>query len=457
MKVSCYENIKKPKVKSLIEIEDFINKVKNGDDQILLINKAREYGKGHDTYNSIKTNLLPTYRFNFLFNQSASNKNITEPTGLIYIDIDKDINMNHNNYIFAKWKSLSNLGYGVLVRVENLTLNNFKEVYQEISNLLNVETDIHAAKATQQTVLSYDPDIYYNSNSLVYAYKETKKVSSHTIKKEEKCMGRNDTFLNTSNTKYRFNNIDDYFKENLSLPYIIFQDEKVKVCDPFVPFRVEKGKRNTTMYYCLSQYAMLNNHVSYQFLINCAKTFNSNMYPRLEEKELGAIVNSILKKKKENSLEIYYNKERRILFNPSIKMTRKEKMLVVNKELGKLKSDVTESIIYELIEDWDFNKKGKIIQHKVAEELDISTSTVKRYWKSFKGYVKDLNQEYRQEQSKVKEGQPKLTFINRYLPSKDLVFSLINELSLDKRQTIEKSLINQYFISSNLQILNKSA
>jgi hypothetical protein len=403
MKITKYGSIDNPKVDEVIDIDSFITTIKDGDENKKLIESARAYGKGHEKYTKIKESLLPSFRFNFMFDNYASNDNITSPTGLIYLDVDNNTNsIPDSDYIFAKWKSLSNNGYGILVKVDNLTLDNFKYVYDSIGSLLGIIPDPNARKATQQTVLSYDENIFHNPNSLVYHYVESKKVSSHNIKEKGECMGTDDTFLDNS-SPIRFNNIDDYFKDNPDKPYIVFEDEKVMICDPFVPFRVEKGKRNSTMYYCLSQYAMLNTNVGSKFLMSCATTFNRNMSPRLNESELESIVKSILKKKKEGTLEIYYNKERRILFNPSIKMPHAEKMKIVNKELAEIKNNKTRIQIYEIIEDWDFGGEGKITQDKVSKVTGLSLSTIKRHWKHFKTFVTELNEEY-----KAKAIKPKL-------------------------------------------------
>lgn len=403
MKITKYGSIDNPRVDKIIDIDTFITTVKVGDENKTLIESARTYGKGHNKYTKIKESLLPSFRFNFMFDGYASNENITSATGLIYIDIDNSTeSIPDSNYIFAKWKSLSNNGYGILVRVDNLTLDNFKYVYDSIGSLLGIIPDPKARKATQQTVLSYDENIYYNPHSLVYHYHQSEKVSSPSIIERGKCMGTHDTFLDYS-SPIRFNNIDDYFRDNPDKPYIVFEDEKVMICDPFVPFRVEKGKRNSTMYYCLSQYAMLNTNIGSKFLMSCANTFNRNMSPRLKESELESIVKSILKKKKDGTLEIYSNKERRILFNPSIKMTHAEKMKIVNKELAEIKNNKTRTQIYEIVEDWDFDVQGKITQNKVSMISGLSLSTIKRHWKHFKTYAMELNEEY-----KTKTNKPKL-------------------------------------------------
>jgi hypothetical protein len=396
-KITKYESIKNSKITDTVRIEDVIKTIKNGDDNLSLIKMAREYGKGSPQYDLIKTNNLPTFRYNFLFNERATNKNIISSTGLIYIDIDENIIIpSDNEYIYAYWKSLSNIGYGLLVKVDNLTVVNFKYVYNEISELLGIESDKSACKATQQTVVSYDPHLYYNSVSAIYNYKETKKVSSPSkLKKGKEYLTTNDTFIqNDTFERVRFNNINDYFK-NLDEKYIYFKGDKVSICNPFIPQVVKKGSRNSIMFIYLSQIVVLNTKVSKSYIKILADSINIQaIKPKLPEHQIIKIINSIYKLKESKGLKMMLNQERRILFNPSLKIPFKEKMIIVNSKLSSQKREIAKEAIYLVLEDWNFVENGKITQKKVSGELGFSLSKVKRYWSGFKYYVSDLNNDF---------------------------------------------------------------
>ena len=108
------------------------------------------------------------------------------------------------------------------------------------------------------------------------------------------------------------------------------------------------------------------------------------MYPNLSEKEINLVVDSVLKKREAGSLTLHHNDERRVLFNPKVSLTAKEKKMIVNRELGKRKSDFTREVIYLVLENWDFEADGKITQRKVAKYANRGESTVKTYWPDFK-------------------------------------------------------------------------
>ena len=395
-KVSKFECAKAPQVKQVLSIEEVLQIIKNGDENLPLIKLAREYGKGSSQYDNIKTNTLPTFRFNFHFNGSAKNQNITSPTGLIYLDVDGSDSIPQSDYIFASWKSLSNTGYGILVKVDNLTIANYSDVYNELSEILGIGSDAGARKATQQTVLSYDSDLYHNPNSSVFHFIEIKKVSyAPILEKRERCIGTDETFIGLNTDVIRFNNIGDYFtNEYENMEYRVF-DEKVMICSPFIPRITNMGNRNSRMFYLLSQYGLLNPNAGKPFLKSIAGTINKRMLPSLSEHEIDSICDSVVRMREEGTLTMYFNEERRLLFNPNIQIPVNEKMKIVNIELGQRKSQLTMETIYIILENWDFDNYGKITQIKVATLLKKSISTVKRYWKNFKDYSTDLNKDYK--------------------------------------------------------------
>jgi len=409
IQITRYESIREPKIKDIVGIDEYLKTIKEGDKYFPLIESARMFGKPSSNYDTIKTTMLPTYRFNFMFKDSASNINITSPTGLIYLDMDDDKDIPESEYIYASWKSLSNKGYGILVKVDNLTLTNFMEVYTQISELIGIESDVNARKATQQTVQSYDKNLYHNPNSKIFNYIENKKVSSlNILKKRGRCLDRDDTFLDKPiSNDIRYNNMDDYFIDS-DKSYIVFKEKKEPICAPYMPIRVDKGNRNSCLFYYFSQLAILNNTISKNYLRVLAESINIHvMKPKLSQKEINSIINSVLKKKEEGTLEMFLNQERRIIFNPAYNMKHKQIMEIVNKELGQMTKEKTKAFIYAIVEDWDFIGNGKITQKKVATTIGKSLPTVKRYWHYFKAYIADLNSEFKRDKvSSVIEDKP---------------------------------------------------
>jgi hypothetical protein len=361
-----------------------------------MIKNAREYGKGHEQYDKIKKNVLPTFRFNFIIENTAKNENIIGASGLIYIDVDDNIEIPQNEYIFAKWRSLSNTGYGVLVKVNNLTLDNFKDVYASLGIVLGVKVDDGARKAIQQNVLSYDPNLYYNTNSKVYECKISEKASPYSIKKKKECIGVNEASDHQSKIRERIDNTYEYFVGDDSDKDYLYFEEKIMICAPFIPWHgVNKGNRNNLLFRVLSQYALLNPELGMNYLLNKSYYINTKMNPKISNREIRSIVLSVLEKRKQGTLKMYFNQERLIIFNPNKKITNSEKSKITGAINGGRKNKETQLTIYEILENWDFEEFGRITQKSVIDISKFSRSRVQRHWFHFKDYVEDLNNENR--------------------------------------------------------------
>lgn len=387
-RINYFESIKKPTVLGYLSIDEIFEKIKFGDNKLPLINCAREYGKGHEKYHLIKEKCLPTFRFNFLYQNYGKDNYIIESTGLIYIDVDDINEIPVNRFVFAKWKSLSNKGFGILVKVKNLTKENFALSYESISNTLGIKSDPNAKKANQQNVLSYDPNIYINYNSEVYVLDNFDKVSFNSVKKEKKGILPNDT----SKANLRFDNSDEYFVNDTKNAFKYF-DDKILISKPFIPWKgIKNGDRNNKVFMILSQYAMLNPSQDKSFLVDIARNINKKVFPPLSIRELNSIVSSVIKKRLEGSLELFKNISRRIIFNPNINLSGKDKKVLSAKKIGEVRREKAIEQIELIINEWNFELHGKINQKKIHEKGKMSLSKVKKYWSNFKDYVFELNE-----------------------------------------------------------------
>ena len=392
--INHFKNCKSPSIIGKITVEDVLHKIKYGDENLLNIKKARNYGKGHAEYNEIKMKKLSTFRFNFLYEDYAKDKNVIGATGLIYIDVDDNIEIPHSEYIYAKWRSLSDTGYGILVKVDNLTLDNFKDVYASIGITLGIKVDDGASKAIQQNVLSYDPSLYCNTDSRVYECNRKKKASPNSIKKKEECIVVNEATAHQSNIKERIDNSYEYFIGENSDKEFLYFEEKEAICQPYMPWKgIEEGNRNNFLFRLLSQFALLNPTFSRNYLLYKSDYLNKKIYPNLTKSEINSIVNSVLKKREEGTIKLHFNKERLILFNPNIKLTKHQKSQIIGFVMGEKRSEKTQQAIYEILENWDFEELGQISQKSAISISKFSRSTVQRNWFRFKDYVEYLNNE----------------------------------------------------------------
>lgn len=390
--ISCYKNIQNPFVAKEIDLYEYIEQIKHPDKDVLdLIHQARKnYIINIKKYNVIKKK-LPCFTLNFNFRDKKTNTNIKSPTGFIYLDLDSQIDIDlSNKLIFVSWKSLSNYGRGVLVRVNGLTIDNFKKTYLSIAKELNIEADKNAAKPTQYCIHSYDKDIYLNNDSIIYYCNsnDTKNtpIKGLNFKKKRKDKAEKGVF-----TKLRFNNIREYdFNDK---DYLYFKNEKTSIASVFIPKKIRKGERNNIISAIAHQIKALNPCIKYDDFYTLITSINyRHCKPILDDSEAERIINKTLKIKE---LEPILNTKRRFIFNPERCLTHKEKMTLISPVMGKRRSDKTKTEIKKTLENWDIYKNGKVTQKSLQKTTGKNIKTIEKYYYLFKDLRIQINNNFK--------------------------------------------------------------
>ena len=379
-----------------IPVDDYLNKIRYGDEYLDKIIQAREvYNENKEIYNSIKTNELPCYTLNFTFDGTRKNSSIKESTGYVYLDIDGCTEFDFSNpIVFASWKSLSNNGRGVLVKAEGIEPDNFRYAYKEIAEEIGIEADIGANKASQPNVLSFDPNIYLNPNSTPYelSYLGNEKNTHFSNNRiEKRTIG---TETGSTFEHLRYDNLDELI-QNVEYNDEVIYDYgcKIKYADAYIPFGgFKKGGRNTGLCGYGYQLKNLNPNISMGVLLRMLRAANKKYcHPPLGYTQLSQIVKSI-----HNSVTVQpkFNKTRRFLFNPDYDLSTREKRQLMAKKIGQDKIAKSKKKIEKAIRDWDFEKYGKITQKGLTKTSGLNIKTVQKYYYLFKPTIQFLNQDY---------------------------------------------------------------
>lgn len=415
--INIYKNAYSPTSQKEIDIYEAMEMIKDpsNDIQEKIKNARKFYDSDKELYNKIKLS-LPCFTFNFLFNNYKKTENIVRPTGLLYLDIDGNVDIDLSNpYIFASWKSISGKGRGVLVLVDNLTEDNLKLNYKLISDELDVVTDINAAKATQYCINSFDSELYFNENSIIWICKEDFKnypkqsYPSFNINKRKYSneMGRN---------KIRFNNINSYDFKGKS--YIYFENEKEHISTVNIPPLIETGGRNSILHAIAYQIKALNNDVDYSDLYNIIHYVNrKKCIPKLSKSEVDIIINKI---DKLNNPKPMFNEERRFIFNPDFNLSKEEKHKIMNPILGLRRQKKSISEIKNCLDNWNIEKYGKITQVSLSKAIGKDIKTIQRYYRLFDLEIFYINDKIkRKEKNKINFSQNSTKNIRKnrpYLP-----------------------------------------
>jgi len=374
-----------------------------------LVQHARTLERGSTDYQKIKKFQLPAISINFNFSDGyIIGKNVAESTGYLYIDVDgkteQDLEIN-KTYICAYWRSLSNAGLTLVVKVDGLTLDNFKIATQEIAKLLDIPFDKRAVSIDRLTVLSYDPNAYFNDNVEIFPIIEMIPVEFAQDSSAEKSTQYN-TIIKTNSIGYnyigyklRFNNLDELLQ-----PYdIVFdenglydfgKDNKLKYSLIYVPFRkIIKGERENILKSIAYQLIALNKTAEKDLILKYLYAINySKMSPPLENSEVEATVAKIYLNL--NDVEPIPNAERRFIYDKSKNFTPTEKRRLNIKKVHQDRANKTQSELLEIMKNWDYDFYGKMTIKKLAKVAIKNPKTVQFYYTKLKTVIlQDLDEE----------------------------------------------------------------
>lgn len=187
MKVSKFQNIY---TKTIVQsnLLDELKDIKEGKYKTI-IEKCRFFTnkKDYDSYKTLKIR-LPIVTFCGTFKNGRKLENLDVYNSIMILDIDhidvsnissiKDKLIN-NKYIYSVWLSPSNEGLKALVRINSSpeehksSFNSLKEYFKEE---YGIELDHSGSDVTRLCFVSWDKDLYLNTNSEVYAEKLIEEV-----------------------------------------------------------------------------------------------------------------------------------------------------------------------------------------------------------------------------------------------------------------------------------------
>ena len=407
MIIQTYKNCKSPIPETQSTPTQILLDIKNGKYKSL-VSKARAIGKGNKGYDDIKINQIPTCTWNFLFNSKKLNSNISEPTGLIFIDIDDitfDIESIDKSKIYSYYKSISGDGYGILIKVNGLNLDNFNDTYNMIVNDLGITSafDTGARKATQYNVLSYDPSLFLNRDSYTYIADSSslllnkemikKSALSPIIRKKEELVD-NALFL-----KLNFKSTLESYKEDC-----IYIKEGKPYYECQIPFNgdgsrriIQDGEKHRVLTLFINNLICLNPEicdkqimviVKHNIIKYCASEIpNSN------------IINMIAVKRKElneGRLKPYGVRLKKFWVDPKCN----DRYKAFNDKRIKIGFDALDNFFGDEL----YNLSTKVTYQVISDKIGICLRTIKiKITKEQKELMKQFNQSLKDEQVFVKK------------------------------------------------------
>ena len=390
--INLFKNYKTPSNPITINLDKYVEYLKDGFNKEKVL-KGRQYKKGEPLYEREKE-ASPCVNFNFLFDNYRSDKNIVTSTGLLYYDFDSadaitSLSKIDKNKILLLNKSFGGNGYSMVVKANGITKENFKLSYDSIANELGIDNlfDASAVKKIQPTVLSFDSDAIYNPDSIVFNATNPEKVSFSSNMSFSLNFPRNNTFFNDYSNSFRITNASDYVNENNL--YQVFP-EGISVAKIDIPRNISNGNRKNTLLAIANQIITINPLINYDEVLTRLLSINIIITNEpLSYHEVSGIVKSLFKYKAEGTLKPINNKIRKVIFNENCGLTKEDKISIVNKEVGKMRTETTKKKIYDAIINW--NQPEKITAKTIALKINMGIATVKKHWSGFKTIVIEFN------------------------------------------------------------------
>lgn len=304
---NIFSCIKNPIVQSITDIPSVLKEIKQGKYKDKII-ESRTYGKGHPIFERNKCE-IPTFTPNGTFTVKRSLDTIESLSGLIYLDIDHLIDINQLNdlpFVYSYWKSFSGNGYGVLVPISGLTQDNFKSSWVFLENYfsqMNIKIDPHSKDISRQCVISFDPEIFINTDLTQLKVPDINIDRLYPVK-----MTLPDYLSDrTYNERISYQTtLDDYQDQD----FVIIEDGK-EHRNTFVPRVIEEGQRHYWLFSYINSILFNNPSITQERLGMILYKINmEHCQPRLPDKEVYSIVNWSFSKHINKQLVIRTKKKR---------------------------------------------------------------------------------------------------------------------------------------------------
>ncbi|MCT4138589.1 hypothetical protein HZP64_15110 [Elizabethkingia anophelis] len=405
--INKIESCKKRQITdSFQNIGDLVEFIKSPPpEHIELVNHARTLDRDSEEYKNIKINRMPAVSVGFNFtNGYVKGDNVSSPTGYLYIDVDgyteEDFDID-NTYVCAYWRSLSNTGVSIVVKVEGLTQENLKVATSKIAELLDIPYDDRAVSIDRLTVLTYDPNAYYNDNTEVIPIAEILPDNTEAIVNSTKS-----THFNTINKdnllgyecngyKLRFNNLNELLQPlNIEFDengfHDLGKDNKLKYAQVFIPFKaINTGQRESILKSIACQLVALNKNAPKALTLKYLQTVNAKvMRPQLSSTEVNTTLNKVYKKRMDK--QPILNASRRFIYDETRELTVTQKRSLNCIKMNKDRADKTKQELLEVMKNWDMIKYGKMTIDKIKKVTGKNKKTVQKYYSHLKRHLKEI-------------------------------------------------------------------
>ena len=393
---SLYEGKINNKIPSkTIDFNTLINIIKtnpyNRDYNIIRIHK-----KGELEYNQGKKELVRCHpncvlRFNSISGPNFE-KNYEIGSGYIYLDID-----NLNNPIelkkefISKYKDVVSMvclssggsGLSVLVKINHLITSKYE--YKCIIDFLksqyfgDVEFDSGSDKLSQMWFISYDPNVFVNTEVCIDVTEGLKCVDQGIIQR----VVSNNTLFYALEKEIMYLSISDINSNLITrTKYTNKKDidiETIPWTDIKIPRVIKDGSKRRIYTRLIHSLFHLNPNVEPKWVLGYIYNVNRNCAdPKMSYKDLLSLFNMQYGYIKSDHYEYQNYRYKTIHISPDAKLTSGQKSIIANKVNGCIRKNKTKSVIATAINQFSNQEKDYSVS-SISKMTGVSRKTVGLY------------------------------------------------------------------------------
>lgn len=380
-------NVKNRNVIGNITLDELVEQLRNP--SIVhkkIVDRARSLPKNSKDYDKIKKS-LPCFVPNYTHDKYVKVDTIENSTGFIYIDVDYEIDIDFSKYSFiaASWKSLSDIGSGMLVALDNIEkigtdLKTMRAIINDICNTLDIKPDKCAVSRDRLNVVGYDYNAYYNREYTKYnvSYVDNSSDKKVDIKENNIYQERLESDVHFYNGDLRLSNLEDFTND------LVFEDDElykdlsenpIMYTEIYIPKSIKVGERNSRVFKIMSAIKALNPFITKERFLRFAKYINNNKcHEPMESEEIHNLCHRVF----ESSVKLYPNKVKKYPFNPIYTLTGRERTNIATAASRKKTAKKVTDCLIDMINNWDEKVEGKLTLKALSLKSGKAYKTILR-------------------------------------------------------------------------------
>lgn len=394
---NLYSNYKKFSDEK-IDLEQLVTLIKSHPkrSKILELRKVKYKSPEYDAIKSELPSITPHGTFS-----NSKKTGLDDLSGYLYFDIDgfastEVLNetiktLNNTFQITFICKSCGGRGLAFLLKVNGITKDNFEKTHTFIRNEFKKEgydIDQAAGGLIRKWIVSYDPNVIYNKNAEYKvdqeAYEKFVSENTGTYKKVNKTVSNLDDDLESDIIPFATLSssikIESEYKGEIVGDFAIEEMEYYRILYPQI---INDGVKRRTYTRIVNALYYLNEEITQQQVYSYIYYVNRTANPPMNAYKLKELVTYLCKSIQETGVVNLKTRKKRIHFNASSNLSKREKQSMAAKITGAAKTNKTNEAVTKMKATL-IDRGEHPTQVKVAKELGFSLSTVKRNWNEAK-------------------------------------------------------------------------